>query len=768
MKSHTLQRPHSLAKQGHLQFPTEVLCLVLSYLPRHALVAASRVCKAWSLPASHELWRNIENLKFKNSFLQLVPKYGYLTQRLDIDLDNNNCNVYEPSNPLVYTLQSMPRLQHLSLNFEFASLRAAKLVFTIIKNHTGGNLRSLTLKESPHDILASEEAKAFFSSSSQLTRFEMDEIAKGDLSDILTLLPSLTALAFTDNVQYSRRQRRDRMGFGDEGLRSIGIFLPRLKELAIHFSRIITRMGLEGFSKSCPTLTRIDLRGCQEITSEGLFTFLQAQPHLTHVCLGDTLLDDTGLSVLAATPRSAQLRQLDIQKCKSVLTLGVCQVVEACINLQELNLWGCSRVTLQIFEAPWLCLSLRQLSLGSIHTRPYDEGSYSNPSICKKWLDQMYGRLGELTLLNHLTLLPLPFDIEIFELGRTSLEKMSQLQHLSVVDERHDLRDRDVIWLMTKLPSLRTLDLNLRKRDTPLLRDLCEINPSLKVNFMRNFRLFGSQADGILDSDYDPNSDLDDISAESEDDGSHYSSSQDLYNFNYGYGYNPDSQSEGSDDREGSDASDSVDEKYSRYILNCARNNYHSGISYSEALIHGMIGDGNSDISQDNSEQDYELDSDDGRSDDSDSDRIQGYRSGYRSDRSEILSRLKPNVNGSGNGDDLESFSDREERYHSSDAGSNADGDGSYSDRDIEGEGEYFSDEQQSDGDGEGIYPDSYDDDNSEEQYQDQYESLDDDGGEDQNDELCETYDSSDNGDQYDEDDDEVGNDSGEYSSDNY
>ncbi|KAF9903246.1 hypothetical protein EC991_004018 [Linnemannia zychae] len=531
----TQTRQPPLVRQGRLQLPTEVLDIIVAHLTRHDLLAVSRVCKSWRPSACHQLWKNIDALPLNCDFLRLLPTQGHLTHRLDLILHARSKLEGKPHELLAQVLQDTPRLQHLCIHIiGHESDEFLQPTFAAIRTYVGGSLTSLGLKGMAYTMQSETAAKEFFSCLSRLTRFEMDGPAFQDLDIILDSLPLLTAIAFKGD----RFQPRRAETIGNLGLQSIGAKLPLLRELSIHFSENINGRGLANFSRSCPRLTRVDLRGCQGMVGHEIEHFLSAQPHLTHVSLADTNLSDSALLILATPARAGQLRVLNVRKCLSIHTHGVGQIIAACTNLQELNFSLCFGVWMDVFAFNWACLGLLRLNFGGIHgSIPGPDGSdtYLKGVVLEKDLENMYTQLGRLRLLVELTLLPLPFHPRLFEMGRVSIENMTRLEHLSVLDWECSLEERDVIWLATRLPSLRTLDMADHVIDGGLLLSLLAINQSLKINTLKSHNYYGihdSELQGtnadITDEMNSDDDDNDDSDGNNEND-SHYSPGEEPY-----------------------------------------------------------------------------------------------------------------------------------------------------------------------------------------------------------------------------------------------
>lgn len=535
-----------LTRPGGSQLPTEVLDIIVAHLTRRDLLSSSNVCKAWRPSASHRLWNNIDSLPLNEDFMQLIPTHGHLIHRLDLIFHSKSKLEGAPGVLLARVLQETPRLRHLSIQLlKYDSNDIVPPVLQAIKDYVSGQLTSLELKGMYYHIEI-QDVKALFPSLTQLTRFEMDGLPNENLVQMLTSLPFLTAIALRGDRNTSRRARAMRRdAFQNVGIVAIGTLLPLLEDLTVHFNQNDLAVGLGHFSEFCPRLTRLDLRGCQRISSDGLTSFLGAQPHLTHVSLADTLLQDSGLLILATPARAAQLRVLNIRKCQLVQAYGVGQVVRACANLRELNFSLCFAVSLAVFAGTWACLGLLRLNFGGIHGPiPAHDGSdaYMYRVIREGEPEQMYAQLGRLRLLEELTLLPLPFQPRLFELGRASVENMTRLERISLVDRASALEDRDIIWLATRLPSLRTLDLDECTIRGTLLRDLEDINRSLTINlfYSRDHYVLRDPNLEDIDEDHYGQTDSDDSDSDSDSD----SEGDNNYNFGIGDGGNDEDDSD--------------------------------------------------------------------------------------------------------------------------------------------------------------------------------------------------------------------------------
>ncbi|KAK3811403.1 MAG: hypothetical protein J3R72DRAFT_480845 [Linnemannia gamsii] len=176
------------------------------------------------------------------------------------------------------------------------------------------------------------------------------------------------------------------------GYESDEFLQPSFAAISTYVGGSLTSLGLKGmtyameneaaareFFLSLSRLTRFEIDG--QVFED---------PHLTHVSLADTNLNDGGLLILAAPARAVKLRTLNIRKCRFVQARGIGQVVMACTNLQELNISLCSGVWLDIFSFAWACLGLLRLNIGGIHGPvPTQDGSdnYVNRIVREEEVD---------------------------------------------------------------------------------------------------------------------------------------------------------------------------------------------------------------------------------------------------------------------------------------------------------------------------------------------------------------------------------------------
>ncbi|KAF9357600.1 hypothetical protein BGX26_003444 [Mortierella sp. AD094] len=60
------------------------------------------------------------------------------------------------------------------------------------------------------------------------------------------------------------------------------------------------------------------------------------------------------------------LKQLSLMNCSTVTNKGLRAIVRSCVNLEELAISGCTKVSMEIFNGPWACFDLKSLNISDI------------------------------------------------------------------------------------------------------------------------------------------------------------------------------------------------------------------------------------------------------------------------------------------------------------------------------------------------------------------------------------------------------------------
>jgi hypothetical protein len=103
---------------------------------------------------------------------------------------------------------------------------------------------------------------------------------------------------------------------------------------------------------NCPDLAAIDLRGCCNVTDEGLAHIANCHPHIIDIGQGGVERIDTYRTGPVAPKDIAQSRcffsqltSLNLAYCENVSVAGICRMADSCHQLESLTLEGCDHVT---------------------------------------------------------------------------------------------------------------------------------------------------------------------------------------------------------------------------------------------------------------------------------------------------------------------------------------------------------------------------------------------------------------------------------------
>ncbi|OMO65338.1 Leucine-rich repeat, cysteine-containing subtype [Corchorus olitorius] len=134
----------------------------------------------------------------------------------------------------------------------------------------------------------------------------------------------------------------------DELLEQIGHILPSLKLLSLDGCFRVTSRGIEAILKSCKYITELNLRGytkakMMEANSE------VAQVNLEELILEDSAIDDEGLAVIAT--KCPQLVHINLRGCREVTTNGIKQMVKNIKTLRRFTVGSDSeKVSVELLE----------------------------------------------------------------------------------------------------------------------------------------------------------------------------------------------------------------------------------------------------------------------------------------------------------------------------------------------------------------------------------------------------------------------------------
>ncbi|KAG0001876.1 hypothetical protein BGZ80_010667 [Entomortierella chlamydospora] len=477
----------------------EILHAVFNNLDAPALAVAAIVCRSWNAVATQALWVDIPRLHPNTLLYVLTRRYGHHVRKLDILLTGDPAAAQ-----LNYVLQVTPHLKKLAIKLLDWTAQTALPIFRVIETNVAANLDSLSITINTRDdfphrpyTITAEDAIAFFPTLSRLTKLELYIFPTDEtMSIMLDSLPRLSAVLFSHPTASdpSNDQEFELEYFGDNTLRLMGQKLKDLRNLTIKHNQRITSTGLVDFSTFCKTLTRLSLDTCCQPIADGLEFLIEASPLLTDIVLSGTDAGDDALVKLAAPARAVNLQMLAVEGCPRISTVGVLAIVKSCSALKDLNFSICYNVLIDVFtDSEWKCLQLESLEFGGIHHPRIQLRNVSDFDITG-----MYKQLRKLQHLNYLNMSSLPIELKLFNSGRVAIESMKKLNKLALCDRKDVIEDREVIWLATRLPSLRMLRIDHDRARRKLIDDLHQVNPLLHINLVNRT---SDSLDGFDESD---------------------------------------------------------------------------------------------------------------------------------------------------------------------------------------------------------------------------------------------------------------------------
>ncbi|KAF9543727.1 hypothetical protein EC957_000506 [Mortierella hygrophila] len=494
----------SLLPTSPLRIP-EILTNILSTLTKPQLATCSTVSRAWKQAAIPLLWSYVDYTPHSPDFMTLLAIYGHHVVYLDLYLVNTPPFVPPPHITLSKILSVTPFVRHLYLKSSPPGQGAAPTVLVdaaskvssilaVISDTVAHQLVTLRL-----DIgdLAEQDARTFFPTLRALRELELTGYRQYVVDAVVDSgLRYLIKVVFLDGAGTTLGVHTTEDGvFGDVSIEELGRSFPGLQTLGIFSNDRITLAGLTGFADHCKTLTRFQLQCCPYVGSDEISALTKASPGLAHVSLGHSSASDSILMDLASSlDRASRLRSLSVSFSPLITTAGIRTIVDSCFGLEELDFELCPRVTLDVFSEPaWVCLGLKVLNMSNIHggstssidSRRARSGldptlmfSFSLTACCLK---DMYRQLGRLLLLQELDMCGLPFRLNLMDQGRDAVEGLERLRILRLSEQTFPLEPKDVIWLATRLSSLRWLELGEESIRNHSRKMLMEVNPDIRI-----------------------------------------------------------------------------------------------------------------------------------------------------------------------------------------------------------------------------------------------------------------------------------------------
>ncbi|KAG0289368.1 hypothetical protein BGZ97_006480, partial [Linnemannia gamsii] len=483
----------------------EILTYILSTLSKPQLAACSTVSRAWKDAAIPLLWAHVDNPPRSPDFDTSLAKNGHYVVYLDLYFVNTRAFVPPAHVYLSKILSLTPNVRHLYLTSSYPGQGAGpavladasnkvSTVLSVIKDTVASQLIGLRL-----DIgdLSEQDARRFFPTLKAIHELELigcrQHVVDAVVDSGLRHLVKVVCLvgAGTASGVYTTGDSV----FGDETMEELGRSFPGLQDLGIFNNYRITLTGLTGFAYHCKTLTRFQLQCCPYVGSDGISALIKASTGLTHLSLGHSSAHDSVLMDLASSPeRASRLLSLSVSFSPLITTAGIRAIVDSCFNLEELDFELCPQVTLDIFSEPaWVCLGLKMLNMSNIHGGSASSGdgrrarSGLHPMLTLAYayidssLKDMYQQLSRLSKLRELDMCGLPFHLDLLSKGRDAVEGLKCLRVLRLSEQMFPLELQDVVWLATRLPSLRWLELGDESIRNQFRTMLMEVNMNIQI-----------------------------------------------------------------------------------------------------------------------------------------------------------------------------------------------------------------------------------------------------------------------------------------------
>lgn len=470
----------------------EILTMIFALLDRKSLLVASRACRAWHQAALPLLWKSLRHPTLTSGFMAQLSRNGCHVVRLDLVLntDDDSCSVVPTE--LTRVLKSTPRLKSLKLQLSHgATSETISSLLRTIASHLADQLEALTLHIGE---IHQNDADEFFRHMTSIKHLELIQcstsavlraIADAQMDHPTGLDYFGTATSRSANVPVAFPRERN---FDNAALVYLGKGLKHIKHLSIVNNINITSVGLINFATLAMALTHLNLESCTSVEPIGFEAIIQASPSLTVVQLGHTQADDQALVALTSSPaRAAALQSLSVASCQGMTSIGIQAIIMQCENLRVLDFALTPSVTTSIFDGPvWECSKLERLSMDKLFhgfaMAPQAESALQDHVGAN--LVNMYRQLGGLKHLQELSFGATTMDIKLIEFGRDDLESLRKLRVLNVRYYENAMTNREVIWLVTRFPSLEKLELDKDSVEARVINDLKGINPRLDIKLI--------------------------------------------------------------------------------------------------------------------------------------------------------------------------------------------------------------------------------------------------------------------------------------------
>ncbi|KAK2867307.1 hypothetical protein Q8A67_025424 [Cirrhinus molitorella] len=136
-----------------------------------------------------------------------------------------------------------------------------------------------------------------------------------------------------------------------EGLEVLASRSPYLQVVDLTGCTAVTDSGIQALARNCRCLEVISLRGCTALSDRALLELGENCRMLHSVYFSGTEVTDQGVIGLATGVCSQSLKELQMIRCRNLTDVAVTAVLANCANIRIFNFHGCPLITDKSREA---------------------------------------------------------------------------------------------------------------------------------------------------------------------------------------------------------------------------------------------------------------------------------------------------------------------------------------------------------------------------------------------------------------------------------
>ncbi|XP_056595141.1 protein AMN1 homolog isoform X2 [Triplophysa dalaica] len=136
-----------------------------------------------------------------------------------------------------------------------------------------------------------------------------------------------------------------------EGVEVLASQCPYLQLVDLTGCPLVTDSGIQALARHCKNLEVISLRGCTALSDKALLELGENCKFLHSIYFSGTDVTDKGVIGLATGVCSHSLKELQMVRCRNLTDLAVTAVLANCANMRIFNFHGCPLITDKSREA---------------------------------------------------------------------------------------------------------------------------------------------------------------------------------------------------------------------------------------------------------------------------------------------------------------------------------------------------------------------------------------------------------------------------------